>query len=290
MCDKEGTDALESTFSLVANDIRLDILRTLWDIYTDDPTPDPEPVQFSTLKERVGIRDSGQFHYHLDQLVPRFVSHDNNGYNLTYAGAKIIGAGVSGVYTDIDATLDTQKTEECSQCGGTLRVSYERGRVVIDCDNCDVSQVMSAPPILVAAHDGAENSELLGKFTLTQLQQTVRGFCHLCSGPIEGSVAASSLGSETDANGGVKIVYECTECGAPVYTPATTAVLDHPAVVSLLHEAGTDYREIPSWEIRQTLDSEEQVCNEDPVRVEVTINGGDDDLTFVLDENLQVIE
>ncbi len=59
MTDEEPTDALEATFSLIANDIRLNILWNLWDIYTDDPSPEPEPVPFSTVKDRVGVRDSG---------------------------------------------------------------------------------------------------------------------------------------------------------------------------------------------------------------------------------------
>ena len=289
MTNEESTEALEATFSLVANDIRLNVLWTLWDIYTDDPTPEPDPVPFSTLRERVGVRDSGQFHYHLDELVPQFVTHHEDGYTLTFAGARVVGAGVSGVYTDTDATLDARPVDECSNCDGTLEVRYEQGHAVVHCDSCDATHIMSAPPILVETHDVAANPELLGTFTATQLQQTIRGFCYLCSGPIEGRVADSSLDSETDASGGVKLVYECTECGAPFYTAATTAVLDHPAVVSLLHDAGIDYRDIPSWGTSQTLESEERVRDDDPVRVEVTVTV-DDELTLVLDETLDVIE
>lgn len=290
MIDGDTTDALETTFSLVANDIRLDILQTLWDIYTDDPAPEPEPVQFSTLKERVGVRDSGQFHYHLDELVPQLVSHHEEGYTLTYAGARIVGAGFSGVYTDTDVTLDARTIDECSNCDGTFGLRYEQGHAIVDCDSCDATRIMSAPPVLVVAHDVEENPELLGTFTLTQLQQTNRGFCHLCSGPVEGAVADSSLDSETDASGGVKVAYECTECGAPFYTAATTVVLDHPVVVSLLHDAGIDYREIPPWGFSRALDSEERVRDDDPVRVEVTVTVDGDKLTLVLDENLDVIE
>lgn len=289
MTEEGSATSLEATFSLVANDIRLDILRTLWEIYTDDSAPEPEPIPFSTLKERVGVRDSGQFHYHLDKLVPQFVSHHEEGYTLTYAGAQIVGAGVSGVYTDMEMTLDSRAIGECSNCDGTLGVRYEEGHVVVECDRCDATRIMAAPPMLVAAHDVEENPELLGTFTLTRLQQTSRGFCHLCSGPVEGAVADLSLDSEADVSGGVKVVYRCTECGAPFYTAATTVVLDHPAVVLLLHDAGIDYRELPSWEISRVLDSEERVRDDDPVRVEVTLTVDDNKLTLVLNEDLDVI-
>jgi hypothetical protein len=288
MADEDSTDALEATFSLVANDIRLNILRALWDIYTADPEPYPEPVQFSTLKERVGVRDPGQFHYHLDELVPQFVTHHEEGYTLTYAGANIVGTGLSGVYTDTDTTLEPQSIGECSECGGTRHVRYEQGHAIVDCSECEATRIMSAPPILVAAHDTQNTPELLGTFTQTQLQQTTRGFCHLCNGPVQGSVADSSL--DGDASGGVKLAYECTECGAPFYTAATAAVVDHPAVVSLLHDAGVDYREIPSWGIQQTLDSEERIRDTDPVRVEVTVAVDGAELTLVLDENCDVID
>jgi hypothetical protein len=93
-----------------------------------------------------------------------------------------------------------------------------------------------------------------------------------------------------DGGGSVKLAYKCTECGAPSYTPATTAVLDHPAVVSLLHDAGIDYRVVSSWEIQQALDSEECISQEDPVRVDVTVNTEDGELTLTLDEDLNVVE
>lgn len=290
MSEENSTDALEATFSLVANEIRLDILRTLWDSYTADPSPEPEPVQFSTLKTRVGVRDSGQFHYHLTELVPQFVTHHEDGYSLTYAGGKIVGAGFSGVYTDVDTTLESQTIGECSRCGGMRKVRYEQGHAIVDCDSCDATRTMSVPPILVAAHDAGETPELIGRFTQTQFQQTLRGFCYLCNGPVEGSVADSSLEDDTDASEPIKLVYECTECGAPFYTSATTAVLDHPAVVSLLHDAGIDYRDIPSWGIQQALDSEEHIRDEEPVRVAVTVTVDETELTLVFDETLDVIE
>lgn len=258
--------------------------------YTDNPAPQPEPVQFSTLKERVGVRDPGQFHYHLDELVPQFVTRHEEGYTLTHAGARIVGAGYSGVYTDTNATLRVPQIGECSNCDGTLGLRYEQGHAVVTCDGCDTTRIMSAPPLLVVAHDVETTPELLGRFTLSQLQQSLRGFCHLCSGPVEGTVADSSRQGESDAGGGVKLSYECTECGAPVYTSATTAVLDHPAVVSRLHDAGIDYREIPSRGITQALESAERIRDEDPLRVEVTVTIGDGELTLVLDERLDVIE
>lgn len=292
MVGEGSTAELEETFSVVANDIRLDILRILWEIYTDDPSPDPDSVPFSTLKDRVGVRDSGQFHYHLNELVPRFITRDEDGYTLTYAGARIVGAAVSGVYTNTQTKLETAAADSCPNpsCEGLLELGYHQGHVHATCDSCGERQIMSAPPILVGAHDVDRMPELLGSFTLTQLQKTVRGFCHLCSGPVEGNVTQQSLDDVGEADENVKIVYECQECKAASYTPATTAILDHPAVVSLLYDAGIDYRNMAPWNITRTLNSRERVSNEDPVRVEVTVSIADTELTAILDESLTVLD
>lgn len=291
MVEEHSHTGLEEVFSLVANDIRLAILHTLWDRYTADPRPEPRPVPFSTLREQVDIRDPGQFHYHLDKLVPAFVRRHDDGYTLTYAGAQIVGAAVSGVYTETETTFDTTSGDSCPDpsCEGTLELGYDRGHVVADCDTCNLAHMMSAPPILVDAHDVEDAPELLGVFTTTRLLQIVRGFCHLCSGPVEASVAQSFLTEGTDSGQNVKIVHTCSECGSSSYTSATTSVLDHPAVVSLLHRADIDYRTIPPWQITQTLNAQETV-HEDPVRVEVKVSVGEETLTLLLDESLEVCE
>ena len=67
-------------------------------------------------------------------------------------------------------------------------------------------------------------------------------------------------------------------------------MLDHPAVVSLLHDADVDYREIQPWHITRTLDSEERVSNDEPVRVEVSVSIEDTALRAVLNERLAVLE
>lgn len=67
-------------------------------------------------------------------------------------------------------------------------------------------------------------------------------------------------------------------------------VLEHPAIISLLHDAGIDYRELPPWEVMHTVDSDEQIRDGDPVRVEVTVTVADSERTIILDETLDVVE
>ena len=70
-----GPNATEA-FSILGNETRLAILITLWDEldpFAEDPTDYMvgAAIPFSELRRRVGVRDPGQFHYHIDQLVGR---------------------------------------------------------------------------------------------------------------------------------------------------------------------------------------------------------------------------
>lgn len=290
MSDDPSGPSLEDTFALVANETRVAILQTLWDQYTSDPHPEPKPVPFSTLRDDVGVRDPGRFHYHLDELVPQFVSRHEEGYTLTHAGGQIVGAGISGVYTDTETEFTADDVGTCANCEATLELRYERGHTIVDCGECGASYMMSVPPILVEKHPTESDPTLLGTFTMAKLRQTIRGFCFLCDGPIESHVSDETLAEDAESRDSVKVVHQCTACGAPHITDATTVVLDHPAVVSVLAEAGIDYREIPSWGPGADVESVEKLSNRDSVRVTVTITVSNESVTLELDENLTVIE
>jgi len=238
----------------------------------------------------VGVADSGQFNYHLDKLVPEFVQHREGGYALTHAGAQVVGAAVSGVYTDTDADIDVTMGE-CTEsgCSGTLAASYEDGHVTVACDACDLRTVMHVPPVVVGTQDVEANPDLLQQFTLTEMQRLVRGFCALCDGPVEARVADGYL-TEGPSDGPVRAVHVCQACGSISHTSAAVFVLDHPAVVSLLHEAGIDYRSIPLWQPPPELAYEEAVRSVDPVRIEVAVTTDSGALTAMLDGDFEVLE
>jgi DNA-binding transcriptional ArsR family regulator len=108
----DPTDSADSTdptdaLSVLADETRLAILRTLADA--------DEPLPFSRLRERTGVRDSGRFSYHLRQLCEYFVRDSDEGYELGHAGARLIdatnGAG------DAPADVPLADTDECPVCG-----------------------------------------------------------------------------------------------------------------------------------------------------------------------------
>lgn len=82
-------------FELLANETRLAILLALWEAY--EPFGTGGGLTFSELRDRVGMRDSGQFNYHLGKLEGEFVQSTDGGYKLRPAGEKITRAVIGGL-------------------------------------------------------------------------------------------------------------------------------------------------------------------------------------------------
>ncbi|MGQ5516099.1 winged helix-turn-helix domain-containing protein [Halococcus saccharolyticus] len=102
----DPTDAL----SALGNETRVAILRELAD--ADDT------LSFSDLRDRVGIRDSGKFNYHLSELCAYFVRETESGYELGHAGTRVIDAATSRdepVPRDDSDAVDASET--CPVCG-----------------------------------------------------------------------------------------------------------------------------------------------------------------------------
>ncbi|WP_255150149.1 DUF7351 domain-containing protein [Halorarius halobius] len=274
-------DDLEAAFSLVANDIRFRIVQELWEARQAEALPMP----FSELFDSVDVQDSGQFNYHLDKLVPRFVRNVEDGYELTFAGEQVIGAAVSGVYTDTDVTVDGIDVGECTDCGSTIEARYEAGRLDVQCVDCElvVAGGMPAPPVLAASHDPESLPRVFSQFLLTRSQSLTRGFCHHCGGRIESSL-------DTESWDEPHVQQSCQACGVDVGMAVEAVVLDHPAVVSFLYEEGIDLRETMIWDLDWLFDTEVTVASEEPLRVELTMDGDDERLDLTLDETLSVVD
>lgn len=291
MAERSSEDELEDVFSLAADGTRLKILRALLDEQEPTASPGFEPVSFTTLRERVGVQDSGRFNYHLDELIPQLVNRHDGGYTPTWAGTQLVTVAVSGVFTAAETTVEAVVVDDCKlpECEGTTYASYEAEAVVLECDTCSESSRVHGPPILVSSHDLEANPDALWEYMFMELQKLIRGFCSFCSGPLESRVEDSHPYS--DQLDSVMVFFECRECGAPSHGPAEMLLFDHPAVVSLLHDAGVDYRTIFNGLDRsEMVDFESNLASREPVQTEVRFASGDGELLAVLDENLNVVE
>lgn len=281
---------LERAFKCVANDTRVDILRALWAVRTDgDGT-----TSFSELRDRVGVDDAGRFNYHLGKLVPEFVRKRDERYELTHTGAKLIGDAVSGAYAEPEATGGAPTVVgDChrSDCDGNTTAAYRDGELRFGCDACDrVPDAVPAPPIVVDSADPQDAPAAGSRFTMLTVERVNRGFCHLCDGPIEQTVARFHPDFEPEIDGFVDVIHECQACGNWRRSGARGALIGHPAVVSLLYDAGVDYRRVPHWEQAWLSEATERLVNDGPVRVTVTAPIGGTDHRFTLDGSLDVVD
>jgi len=102
---EDPTDALE----VLGNEIRMAILRELAEA--------DGALTFTELRERVGVRDTGKFNYHLTKLCAYFVRETDGGYELGHAGSRVIAAGdVEADPAVADGATDVRE-DDCPVCG-----------------------------------------------------------------------------------------------------------------------------------------------------------------------------
>jgi DNA-binding transcriptional ArsR family regulator len=260
----------EDAFAAVADELRVRILRELWE--ADDP------LSFSELRDRVDVRDSGRFNYHLGELRGRFVERREDGYALRFAGRKLVGALHSGVYTeDVDRLGPQRVAESCVNCGGDLEAIYEDEHGRIDCTDCEVTVVMSGiPPAFVDSHED-DLAATIDSYVRSTQRRSLDGFCVTCSGPTTGRLIESEFGP--------RAVFTCERCGATVRGLVSWVVMNHAATVAFYHDHGLDIHEIPTWEL-DWLDAAE--WDGDHAVVTVELDG--DELRLTVDASLSVVD
>ena len=285
----------DEAFNLVASEARFDILRALWELQNeerDDPSADESAVSFSTLHDATDVRDSGQFNYHLDKLVPRFVRQTDDGYDLTYAGTQVVGAAVSGIYTDSDVTaVDPIEVGTCPECGGAFEAKYERGHIDVGCESCDVSVThLPAPPVLAATTADADLPQVFSQRILTDIHEVNRGFCQLCGGSLDADLDRSFSDEIDTWAPRLGARFTCRACGITVSTVLGATVIDHPAVVGFLYDHGIDLRETYLWDLDWLFEAHGSVTSEEPLRVAVRVEVEGDTIELTLDEDLAVVD
>lgn len=265
----------ETAFAAVADELRVRILRELWD--ADDP------LSFSELRERVGVRDSGRFNYHLGELRGRFVEKtddDDGGYGLRFAGRKLVGSLHSGAYTGAAESVGPQPVDgSCVACGGSLEAVYEDEEGKVDCTDCEVTLIQTGvPPAFV---DGREDdlAAAVDGYVRTTLRSFLDGFCPHCSGPTAGRLR--------DSDHGPQAVVECERCGATFMGLAAWVGMDHPAVVSFYDDHDRSVRDTALWRLDWLVDAE-WVDGAAGDRATVAVELADDRLRLTVADDLAV--
>jgi Zn finger protein HypA/HybF involved in hydrogenase expression len=268
-------DAAEA-FALLGDETRVAILEALAG-HADDP------LSFAQLREAVGVEDSGRFNYHLGKLVGRFVEKREDGYQLTFAGSRVIGAVYEGTYAEGDDIEPVEVDADCQECGAPLELTYADERVRVGCSECEnVDSEFGFPPGAVAGRDAEALPAVLTSHMVTMLDRLHAGFCTNCSGPV-----SPVFGREEDS---VTVEFACDRCHSSATTSLASVLLTEPAVVAFHYDHGVDVRETLLWSLSWLTDGESEQVSESPLRYAVTGTIDGERLRVVVDDTLEVVE
>lgn len=271
-------------FALLGNETRMAAVRALADRQRDHP--DDPHLGFADLRRAAGVPDSGNFNYHLDRLVGRFVAHEAAGYRLTYAGVEVAAAVAAGAYDAPEDRGPEPVDAACPLCDRDLAARYEDGVLAVTCEAGHRVPADGLPAGVVADRSLREAAGLLDRRTRRHVRAVLAGDCPLCSGPV--SLAGERLSGDQPP---VPVLYSgtCERCGMPYDLTAGAAVVEHPAVTAFHWEHGVDPRERRYWEFPFVTGENTAVASSEPLRVTVDVSlEGAETLVLTLDDEAAV--
>lgn len=303
-----GERATEA-FATLGNETRLSILLALWEAY--EPFVATNAVAFSELRERVGMRDSGQFNYHLDKLRGHFVRKTDAGYELRRAGHQLVRTVIAGVGTEAPTVDPTETDGACNRCGASTAVTYQDGRLYLVCTECEGNWRTGADQprgVLIGGNfDPAGVTDRPPGQLWTAMviamrhaaQSGVEGVCEVCSGPMETDLNICHDHTETGLchtcgrEWALAARSRCRVCKHSHTGPLYWYVAWHPAVVAFYYDRGValQYDQEASLDIGGLAgEYDQELSSETPPRVRVTYEYAGDQLAVVVDEELTVRE
>ncbi len=279
------------TFAALSAQIRVDVLRALWE-------REDHRTTFSQLRADVGVDDSGKFNYHLGELRGQFVAKTDDGdYRLRTAGIDVVGSLIAGSYDDDGSEMERVGFgQACPSCGTETSVVYDGEFLEIECDPCGTTPAtVDAPPSVFA--DVEPGSGAVAERAQAYLQHVVDSFrdefCRFCS-----STTRPRLTAEHDPDGerdpeqlGVpRLERLCTGCGEAVAMNLAPVVEEPNHLGVVEHDHGVDYREIGVVEVVVTTTDRAVVTATDPITAEVQFTRDEEAIRVAVDDTGQVVE
>lgn len=307
----------DDAFGALGNETRMEILQTLAESDT--------PLSFSELREEVGIRDSGQFNYHLNTIEGHFVRKANGQYELRQAGRRVIGAVLSGTITEEPVIEPTQIDHPCPICESPTLIAFSKGRVKHYCTGCAGYYGQTVPSSEPTATGDTLNGKTeygyLGSFQLPpagtegrtpeelfraastwgllNLMTVAVDVCPECSAPL---TSGPRVCEEHDSTGNrceqcnnrhaIQIDFECTNClysGQAAFAVALMTDIDVLAFLAT-HGINPVSPSDPTAYSAALVDSEEELLSTDPFEAQFTLTLDDAALTVTVDADLNVVE
>ncbi|MFC5368559.1 DUF7351 domain-containing protein [Salinirubrum litoreum] len=282
--DSEVTAA----FELLGNETRLRTVEALGELSAPGEF---STVSFGDLRAAVGVRDSGNFNYHLQQLVPQFVTASDDGYHLSLPGIFVYRTLKSGLYEERDPDVVQETDDPCEECGTPREVWIESGRATRGCLDCGViDNQYPLPAGALARLPDVDLERLLFERLAFDKLSFLRGFCPYCSGSVytELSTARERLADPDVPYTQAVATVSCEWCHWYLHANVVGLLIGHPALLPFYYRHDFD----PFFDsLTETFEVSVDVESTEPWRLVTTLVAPDDEtLRIVLDGSLDVID
>lgn len=303
-------------FAVLGNETRMEILQTLGNA--------DGPLSFSELRDRVGMRDSGQFNYHLDKVDGHFVSKTGDGYELRQAGRRVIQTVFSGAVTEDPVIEPTVIDEPCPLCGASTVVAFYQERLDHYCTDCNGYYGVTTPLTDEAPSSGRSSEQaeygyigsvpfppagLQGRTAEEVFQASVAWFllevlaianhvCPRCSAPLEESLRICEEHETTDGTCGkcshrhaILLNSACSNCLYDRTGAFGLRLLTADDLLAFLLSHGINPIS-PSARAAYyavLVDYEEEILSVQPFEARFTFRFDQDTLTLTVDDDLSVV-
>lgn len=276
-----GNAAPGEAFSLLAHDIRLDILLALLDEWR---AADTDPQTYSELMTAVGIEDSGKFNYHLEKLRGVYLRKVDEGYVPTGSATALYRA-VLGNRPTTDATRTSFAPDaECPDCGAALTGTYETEFLSVECPACEERVAHFTYPFPKNGLAGRTDEEVLDAVHRRARHHVAlarAGQCPFCAGTTSVEFLHEHFADET----ALDVSITCDTCTFVVGVPLLFALsLDH-SVATALAELGVAVEETPLWNLPVATP---KIESDEPFRVALTVESDNRSATIVVTSDLSV--
>lgn len=298
----------DEAFALVADETRLEILRTLGEV--------GEPLSFSALFERSEYDTSANFSYHLDKLDDLFISRTDEGYALRQAGRRVVEAVFSGTVTDDPIVEQAPTDRPCPFCSAPIEVSYHQERVEMYCTECPglvrpeesgkqyanefgTLGAISLPPAGVEGRTPTEMIKAAQAWDNIDLLGDSAGVCARCSGTVEHSVTvcedhdvSEGVCDHCDRRYAVLFEVECATCPNSKSGIAIVCLLAKTELLSFVTDHGANPLMPDTYDVAPgaLANYEEEIRSYDPFEVAISFTIRDETLTLTVDEDVSVVD
>jgi len=283
----QSAAALKETFATIGNETRAEILRILG----EDPYAE---LSFSELRSRMGEDiDSGQFNYHLQQLLGQFVDHTDDGYTLRPEGVTLYRLIRAGSFTQELHLEPFGAGFDCYFCEAAVEARYETGVFELVCPGCAYQYGKARlPPSAIDPDEPHAALSLIDQYLRQNILALSGGVCPFCVNALDvGFVPGEDVWVESAAELDVLVEYSCDHCGNGHYLSVGLSLLYESSLISFFEDHGVDVTSIPHWNLEFAITNDAVTVREtDPWEVSLTVSRDDERLVIVVDDDLTVLE